>query len=175
MHNSGSFTLDRASPFTIMPDNIFVLVGCSSTSPVFDRNADFCDTGSGLNVCRGLYSCKGVTGIGLEPKAAISTCCVYDPPISIANSGYGLDLPKLQCSSYSAIYGFGGNEGDPMKWQYGISLQYNDSYYSDACKNCEDSGGFCGFSGSDESFACKCRNGVNTTINCYGRGRLTIS
>lgn len=173
MQNSGSFTLDRASPFSIMTDNMFVLVGCSLTSPVFDRNADFCETGSGLNVCRGLYSCKGVTGIGLEPNAPISTCCVYDPPVSVG-SGYGLalDLPKLQCSSYSAIYGFGGNEGDPMKWQYGISLQYNNSYYSDACKNCEESGGFCGFSGLDESFACKCQNGVNTTINCYGRGWL---
>ncbi|KAL0372510.1 UNVERIFIED_CONTAM: Ureide permease 2 [Sesamum calycinum] len=169
MQNSGSFTLDRGSPFSIMPDNIFVLVGCSTTSPVFDRNADFCDTGSGLNVCRGLYSCKGVTGIGLEPNAPISTCCVYDPAMSLG-SGYGLNLPKLQCSSYSAIYGFGGSEGDPMKWEYGISLQYNGSYYSNSCKNCEDSGGVCGFSGSDESFACKCRNGVNTTINCYGRG-----
>ncbi|KAL0327125.1 UNVERIFIED_CONTAM: hypothetical protein Sangu_1790500 [Sesamum angustifolium] len=125
--------------------------------------------GSGLNVCRGLYSCKGVTGIGLEPNAPISTCCVYDPTMSLG-SGYGLNLPKLQCSSYSAIYGFGGSEGDPMKWEYGISLQYNGSYYSNSCKNCEDSGGVCGFSGSDESFACKCRNGVNTTINCYGRG-----
>ncbi|KAK4399849.1 hypothetical protein Sango_1091000 [Sesamum angolense] len=169
MQNSGSFTLDRGSPFSIMPDNIFVLVGCSTTSPVFDRNADFCDTGSGLNVCRGLYSCKGVTGIGLEPNAPISTCCVYDPAMSLG-SGNGLNLPKLQCSSYSAIYGFGGSEGDPMKWEYGISLQYNGSYYSNSCKNCEDSGGVCGFSGSDESFACKCRNGVNTTINCYGRG-----
>lgn len=169
MQNSGSFTLERKSPFTLLPDNIFVLLGCSTTSPVFDRNTDFCDTGSGLNVCRGLYSCRSVEGIGLEPNGAISTCCVYDPP-SALGPGYGLDLPKLQCSSYSAVNGFGGDEGDPMKWQYGISLQYNNSYYSNACKNCEDSGGFCGFSGLDESFACICQNGMNTTINCYGRG-----
>ncbi|KAG8383037.1 hypothetical protein BUALT_Bualt05G0142600 [Buddleja alternifolia] len=175
MQNSGSFTIDRTSPFTIMPDNIFVLVGCSRTSPVFDRNADFCDTGSGLNACRGLYSCKGVIGIGLEPNAPISTCCVYDPIMSVGSGsglGSGLDLPKLQCSSYSSIYGFGGDEGDPMKWQYGISLQFNDSYsyQSNACRNCEDSGGICGFSGLHASFACNCRNGVNSSINCYGRG-----
>ncbi|MCE5167554.1 hypothetical protein HAX54_010122, partial [Datura stramonium] len=167
--NSGSFTLDHSTPFSIMKENIFVLLGCSTTSAVFDPKQDLCDTGSGSNVCRGLYSCKGVTGIGLEPNGPISTCCVYDPPVPIG-SGYGLNLPRLQCSSYSSIYGFGGDEGDPMKWQFGISLQYNNSYFTDdSCKNCEDSGGVCGFSGADESFACICRNGVNTTINCYGR------
>ncbi|MCD7459957.1 hypothetical protein HAX54_042400 [Datura stramonium] len=170
MQNSGSFTLDHSTPFSIMKENIFVLLGCSTTSAVFDPKQDLCDTGSGSNVCRGLYSCKGVTGIGLEPNGPISTCCVYDPPVPIG-SGYGLNLPRLQCSSYSSIYGFGGDEGDPMKWQFGISLQYNNSYFTDdSCKNCEDSGGVCGFSGADESFACICRNGVNTTINCYGRG-----
>ena len=170
MQNSGSFSLDRTSPFNVAAENIFVLLGCSTTSPVFDPNEDLCDTGSGLHVCRGLYSCKGVTGIGLEPNAPISTCCVYDPPIALGGSGYGLDLPKLQCSSYTSIYGFGGNEGDPMKWEFGISLLYNDSYYSESCKNCESSGGLCGFAASDESFACICRNGMNTTTNCLGRG-----
>lgn len=169
MQNSGSFTLDRASPFSINSDNMFVLVGCSTTSPVFDQGQDLCDTGSGSNICRGLYSCNGVTGIGLAPNAPISTCCVYEPPIPLG-SGYGLDLPKLQCSSYSSIYGFGGDEGNPMKWQYGISLEFNGTYSSAECKNCEDSGGYCGFSGFNQSFACICRNGVNTTINCYGRG-----
>ncbi|XAR65282.1 hypothetical protein NMG60_11009343 [Bertholletia excelsa] len=169
MQNSGSFSLDRASPFTLDPSNIFVLLGCSGTSPVFDQNQDFCDSGSGLHICRGLYSCKGVTGIGLAPNAPISTCCVYDPMI-VLGSGLVLDLPKLQCSSYTSVYGYGGDEGDPMKWQFGISLQYNDSYYSEECKNCEDSGGWCGFAGVEESFACICHSGVNTTNNCFGRG-----
>ncbi|XP_059655034.1 uncharacterized protein LOC132302176 [Cornus florida] len=169
MQNSGSFSLDRASPFSLVAENIFVLLGCSTTSPVFDQDEDLCDSGSGLHVCRGLYSCKGVTGIGLDPNAPISTCCVYDSP-NVLGSGYSLDLPKLQCSSYTSIYGFGGDEGDPMKWQFGISLQYNDSYYTETCKNCEDSGGLCGFAGLHQSFACVCRNGVNTTSNCFGRG-----
>ncbi|XP_042022873.1 uncharacterized protein LOC121770147 [Salvia splendens] len=170
MQNSGSLALDPGSPFSLSPDNIFALVGCSTTSPVFDLDADFCDTGSGQNVCRGLYSCKGVEGIGLEPREPISTCCVYEPGEVLAGSGSGLDLPKLQCSSYSAVYGFGGSEGDPMRWQYGILLRFNDSYESSDCRNCEDSGGFCGFEGVEESFVCRCRNGVNSTVNCYGRG-----
>ncbi|KAI4328296.1 hypothetical protein L6164_020659 [Bauhinia variegata] len=167
MQNSGSFRLDEASPFTVTKENIFVLLGCSTTSPVFDPQEDLCDTGSGSRVCRGLYYCKGVIGIGLPRNAPTSTCCVYDSPSGL-DSGYNLDLPNLQCSSYSTIYEF-GDEGDPMKWKYGILLQYNDSYYPDNCKNCEDSGGLCGFNSLNESFACICRNGVNTTNNCYGR------
>ncbi|KAL6190152.1 hypothetical protein ACLB2K_036551 [Fragaria x ananassa] len=163
MQNSGSFSLDKASPFTIREENIFVLLGCSTTSPVFDSSHDLCDTGSGSRVCRGLYSCKGVSGIGLQQNAPISTC-VYDD-----DSGYGLDLPKLQCSSYTSVYEF-GDEGDPMKWKFGISLQYNDSYYTKPCKDCEASGGLCGFGGLDQSFACICRSGMNTTTNCFGQG-----
>ncbi|XP_021654929.2 uncharacterized protein LOC110645961 [Hevea brasiliensis] len=168
MQDSGSFSLDRASPFTLTGDNIFVLLGCSTTSPVFDPKEDLCDTGSGSRVCRGLYSCKGVSGIGLPQNAPISTCCVYESPIQLA--GYTLDLPKLQCSSYTSVYSFGGNEGDPMKWNFGISLQYNGSYYSNICKDCESSGGLCGFAGFDQSFACICRNGKNTTTSCFAQG-----
>lgn len=170
MQNSGSFKLDRASPFTLSSQDMFVLLGCSRTSPVFDPNEDLCDTGSGLHLCRGLYSCEGVTGIGLEPNAPISSCCVYQPIIDFA-SGFGLDLPKLQCSSYASIYGFGGDETDPMKWDFGISLDYNDSYYTETCKDCEASGGFCGFAGFRQSFSCICRGGGNSTTNCYGRGK----
>ena len=168
MQNSGSFSLDSSSPFTIMADDVFVLLGCSTTSPVFDLDEGLCDTGSGSHACRGLYSCKGVTGIGLYPNAPISTCCVYNSMNGVG-SGYGLDLPKLQCSSYASIYGLGDDEGDPMKWKYGIALHYNSSD-SNACKDCEASGGLCGFTGLDESFACNCRNGLNTTSNCFGRG-----
>ncbi|KAJ8760509.1 hypothetical protein K2173_015176 [Erythroxylum novogranatense] len=168
MQNSGSFSLDRASPFTLTGDNILVLLGCSTTSRIFDPNEDLCATGSSSRVCRGLYSCKGVIGIGLPQNAPISTCCVYESPIQL--QGYTLDLPKLQCSSYSSIYDFGGNKGDPMKWKYGISLQYNGSYYSPKCKDCETSGGLCGFAGFDESFACICRNGKNTSTTCFGQG-----
>ncbi|KAJ6982560.1 LEAF RUST 10 DISEASE-RESISTANCE LOCUS RECEPTOR-LIKE PROTEIN KINASE-like 1.5 [Populus alba x Populus x berolinensis] len=123
MQNSGSFSLDRASPFSLTGENIFVLLGCSTNSPLFDPAEDLCATGSRSRVCRGLYSCKGVTGLGLPQNAPPSTCCVYESPIQLA--GYTLDLPKLQCSSYTSVYSFGGSEGDPAKWKFGISLQYN--------------------------------------------------
>ncbi|GLT85190.1 hypothetical protein SLE2022_033860 [Rubroshorea leprosula] len=40
MQNSGSFSLDRASPFTLTDDNIFVLPGCSTTSLASFRSED---------------------------------------------------------------------------------------------------------------------------------------
>ncbi|GMN41995.1 hypothetical protein TIFTF001_011223 [Ficus carica] len=168
MQNSGSFSLDKASPFAISDENIFTLLGCSTTSPLFDPDEDLCDTGSGSRVCRGLYSCKGVSGIGLPQNGPINTCCVYDS-LAIVGSGYALDLPKFQCSSYTSIYEF-GDEGDPTKWSFGISLQYNDSYYTNTCRDCEESEGVCGFAGLDQSFACICPNGINSTVNCFGRG-----
>ncbi|WMV37343.1 hypothetical protein MTR67_030728, partial [Solanum verrucosum] len=80
----------------------------------------------------------------------LTTSTVFDPKQYLCDSG-----------SSSNIYSFGSDEGDPMKWEFGISLLYNNSYYVyESCKNCEDSGGSCGFSGADESFACICRNGV---------------
>lgn len=170
MQNSGGFSLDHTSPFTLTDDNIFVLLGCSRTSPVFDPDEGLCDTGSATRVCKGLYSCNAVTGIGLQQNGPTSTCCIYDSPTRFGPGGYSLDVQKLQCSSYSTVYGFGDDRGNPMKWKFGISLKYNDSYYTDSCKDCESSGGFCGFSGLGESFACICRNGGNSTNNCYGRG-----
>uniref|UniRef100_A0A7N0T627 non-specific serine/threonine protein kinase n=1 Tax=Kalanchoe fedtschenkoi TaxID=63787 RepID=A0A7N0T627_KALFE len=169
MQNSGSFSLGRDSPFSLMPDNVFVLLGCSTTSPVYDQNEDLCDNGSRSRACRGLYSCKAVAGLGLRQNAPASTCCVYESPVGVG-SGFRLDLPKLQCSSYSSIYGYGDDEGDPMKWKYGIALRYNGSYDSDTCKDCEASSGLCGYSGVKESFSCICRNGMNTSNNCLGRG-----
>ncbi|XP_058081593.1 uncharacterized protein LOC131229617 [Magnolia sinica] len=168
MQNSGSFGLGRAAPFQLTSEDVFVLLGCSTSSPVFDSDEELCDTGSS-NLCRGIYSCRGVTGIGLVPNGPISTCCVYKPQSGVS-SGYQLDLPKLQCSSYTCLYGFGGNEGDPTRWNYGISLQFNGSYLTDACNECETSAGVCGFRDLDRSFVCVCRNGVNTTTNCYGQG-----
>lgn len=172
MQNSGSFGLDPEAPFATRPNDIFVLLGCSSTSPVFDTTVDLCDT-EDSHVCRGLYTCKGVTGIGLEPNGPVSSCCVYDPPTG-PGPGYQLDLPKLQCSSYTCVYGYGDNEGDPTRWDYGISLLFNGTDPPDACKECAASAGTCGFRGSEGSFVCVCRNGVNTTTNCYGKGNVGL-
>ncbi|PON59225.1 hypothetical protein TorRG33x02_288870 [Trema orientale] len=90
---------------------------------------------------------------------------VYDSPLGFESS-YNLDLPKLQCSSYMSIYEF-GDQGDPTKWQFGVSLRYNELSYSNRCRDYEESSGF---SGLDESFTYIYPNGINTTINCFSQG-----
>ncbi|PON88041.1 Tify domain containing protein [Trema orientale] len=91
--------------------------------------------------------------------------CVYDSPLGFESS-YNLDLSKLQCSSYTSIYKF-GDQDDPTKWQFGVSLRYNESSYSNECKDYEESSEF---SGLDESFTCIYHNGINTSVNCFGQG-----
>ncbi|KAL4184520.1 hypothetical protein AMTRI_Chr10g225980 [Amborella trichopoda] len=170
MQNSGSFGLGPSMPFMLDPNDRFALLGCSSSSPVFDMDAPLCDT-EGSHMCNALYKCEGISGIGLEPDE-VSTCCVYEP-IGLGPSRQ-LNLPGLQCSSYTSVYSYGGDEEDARKWRYGISLKYsvgqNDTYDSSACEECERSDGACGFGGPTQSFLCVCRNGINTTLNCYGQG-----
>eukprot|EP01018_Ginkgo_biloba_P014128 Gb_30347 [translate_table: standard] len=170
MQNSGSFGLDWSAPFKIKND-VFVLLGCSSSSSLFDQKNSLCDTGS-AHICTSLYACPGVTGLGLTLNSPISTCCVYSP-INLGPADE-LNLPKLQCSSYTSIYSFGDDPTNPSRWRYGVGLQYsynvNNNYFTTACGDCEQSSGVCGFTGIASSFICVCKNGVNTTTNCYGQG-----
>ncbi|KAG9439093.1 hypothetical protein H6P81_019258 [Aristolochia fimbriata] len=167
MRDSGGFSLDPAAPFRLLPRDRFLLLGCSTSSPVFDPDVPLCDAPSASrHLCRGLYSCRGAPG---DPD---STCCLYVDGSTTVDDGFSLDLPKLQCASYTSVLGFGDREGDPMKWDYGIALTFNrDSYATDACDACEASDGTCGFDPANrDSFLCACRNGINTTASCYGQG-----
>lgn len=170
MQNSGSFGLDWSAPFKIHND-VFVLLGCSSSSSLFDAQKPLCDTGSS-HICSSLYSCSGITGLGITPNSPISTCCVYSP-INLGPADE-LNLPKLQCSSYSSIYNFGDDPTNPKRWKYGMALQYSyslyNNYFTTSCNDCEQSSGVCGYTGASNSFVCICKNGVNTTTNCYGQG-----
>ncbi|KAH9315183.1 hypothetical protein KI387_023810, partial [Taxus chinensis] len=171
MQNSGSFGLDSSAPFR-MKNDVFVLLGCSSSSPLFDARNSVCDTGS-AHICTALYACPGLTGLGLLPNSPISTCCVYSP-INLGPADE-LNLPKLQCSSYTSVYSFGDDPTNPKTWKYGIALHYayntdnTDNYFTAACSDCQQSAGVCGYAGIANSFLCVCKNGVNTTANCYGQ------
>eukprot|EP01018_Ginkgo_biloba_P011031 Gb_30861 [translate_table: standard] len=169
MQTSTSFGLDWSAPFRIK-NNIFVLLGCSSTSSLYDPKNYLCDTGS-AHICSNLYACPGVAGIDLPLYSPISTCCVYSP-INLGSAAE-LNLPKLQCLSYTSIYSFGSDPTNPSLWRYGIALQYNyniNNYAPSVCRDCEQSNGVCGFNGPYQTFVCVCRNGVNTTTNCNGQG-----
>lgn len=169
MQNSGSFGLDSTAPFQIKND-VFVLLGCSTSSSLYNIQNSLCDTGS-AHICSSLYTCPGVSGLGIPQYSPISSCCVYSP-IDLGPADE-LNLPKLQCSSYTSIYSFGDDPTNPTHWKYGVALRYNynidNNNFPSACGDCQQSNGVCGFTGMYNSFVCVCRNGVNTTTNCNGQ------
>ncbi|KAL4198595.1 hypothetical protein AMTRI_Chr03g46750 [Amborella trichopoda] len=118
-----------------------------------------------------LYLCPAVAGIG----SPVSTCCIYSP----VNLGpaFDMDLRKLNCNSYAAVYGFDAQRSDPGSWRYGVALKYRfnvENDYPEMCRSCERSNGACAFGvGTYHSFACSCPNGVNTSTDCFFPGWST--
>lgn len=170
---SSGFGLDWDAPFTFLENNVFALLDCSTTtSPLYNsRNSGnngsnivpLCDN-EGASICSLLYSCPPITKLNLP----ISTCCVYTP-VDLGPA-YDMDLKKLECSSYSSIYSFNGQESNPESWKFGIGLKYRFSVKNDfpsTCSICERSNGVCGYTGTYNSFVCNCVGGVNTTADCY--------
>lgn len=131
-----------------------------------------CDSEGG-SVCSLLYSCEAISKLSLP----IETCCVYTP-VDLGPS-FEMDLRKLNCASYSAVYGFNGQESNPTGWKYGIAIKYKFNYdneYPTLCGACEKSGGVCGYeTGSEKAFACNCADGLNTTTDCFYGGTWSFS
>ncbi|KAL7164009.1 hypothetical protein ACSBR2_040006 [Camellia fascicularis] len=169
---SKGFGLDWDAPFSFHDDNTFALLDCSTTSsPIYKTNpgnnstatVPLCDT-NGAAVCSLLFSCQAVSRL----DTPVATCCVYTP-VDLGPS-FDMDLQKLQCTSYSGIYGFGGKNDDPASWEYGVALKYKFNYNNEFptnCENCERSNGACGYSGTYNSFVCNCLSGLNTTTDCF--------
>ncbi|KAH0754000.1 hypothetical protein KY290_024270 [Solanum tuberosum] len=168
---SKGFSLDANAPFTFHDETVFALLDCATdSSPIYKSNNEgtnstfpMCDS-QGAPVCSLLYSCQAISRLNLP----ISTCCVYTP-VDLGPA-FEMDLEKLQCSSYSALYGFSGEELNPQAWKYGIALKYKFNFnndYPDMCANCEKSNGVCGYGGPYSSFVCNCPSGFNTTNDCF--------
>ncbi|XP_043704133.1 uncharacterized protein LOC122654210 [Telopea speciosissima] len=170
---SKGFGHDWNAPFTFHDDNIVALLDCSTTSsPLYSSNATtvaLCDN-QGASVCSILCSCPDISSLNLP----IFTCCVYTP--TDLGPAFEMDLQKLQCTSYTAIYSFNGQESNPERWKYGVALKYRfnvkNEYPSD-CNNCEKSNGVCGYTGAYNSFICSCISGINTTTDCYFAASLS--
>ncbi|XP_023740347.1 wall-associated receptor kinase-like 15 [Lactuca sativa] len=164
---SKGFGLDWDAPFTFHDNTVFALLNCdTSSSPIFKsdgRNAPVCDPVSGTRVCGILNSCQAVSRL----TTPVSSCCVY-APVDLGPS-FEMDLGKLNCGSYSGLYGFDGHADNPESWKYGVALKYKFNFnneYPTMCADCERSGGVCGYGGPYSSFLCNCRSGINTTTNC---------
>ncbi|GMP94184.1 hypothetical protein CsSME_00043727 [Camellia sinensis var. sinensis] len=150
---SKGFSLDWDAPFSFHDDNTFALLDCSTTSsPIYKTNPGNNSTATAVS----------------RLDTPVATCCVYTP-VDLGPS-FEMDLQKLQCTSYSGIYGFGGKNDDPGSWQYGVALKYKFNYNNEFptnCENCERSNGACGYSGTYNSFVCNCPSGLNTTTDCF--------
>lgn len=170
MQVSPNLGLDWSSPFQLGPST-FLLLSCTpptSSLTINGSDSPVCDTSSSY-LCASIYTCPSVIGLGLPLFPPTNTCCVYSP----ANfNGKGeLDLRKLNCMGYASIVSLQDYPTDPTRWKFGVALKYKtgalDDYYMDTkCNTCENSGGVCGYAPPSNSFACLCKNGINTTTDC---------
>ncbi|XP_047319887.1 wall-associated receptor kinase 1 [Impatiens glandulifera] len=163
---SKGFSLDWNAPFTFHDDNAFALLDCTINGGN-NSLSSLCDP-NGAAICSLLYSCQAISRIDM----AISTCCLY-APVDLGPS-FEMDLGKLQCGSYSGIYGY--TLDAPESWKYGIVLKYKFNFnneYPILCSDCERSNGICGYfgsgSGSSSSFICYCPGGLNSSTDCLFR------
>ncbi|KAJ4961235.1 hypothetical protein NE237_021145 [Protea cynaroides] len=132
-----------------------------------------CDNNLDATICSLLYSCPDISSLNLP---LTSTCCVYTP-MDLGLS-FEIDLQKLQCNSYTAIYSFNGQESNPESWKYGVGLKskfnVNNEYPRD-CSDCERSNGVCGYKGPYNSFICSWIGGLITNTDCYFAANLSDS
>lgn len=161
---SKGFGLDWDAPFSFHDKTVVALLECSTELKENGSSTSLCDP-QGSSICSLLYSCGEISRVSLPG----STCCVYTP-VNLGPS-FEMDLPKLQCSSYSALYGFNEAEYNPDVWNYGLALKYKFSFDNDypvLCMSCEKSNGVCGYNDDEsKSFSCNCPGGLNTTTDCF--------
>ncbi|KAK9750862.1 hypothetical protein RND81_02G227700 [Saponaria officinalis] len=168
---SKGFSLDWDAPFTFQDGTVFALLDCSlDSSPIYKgaingntSDVPQCDN-AGTTLCSSLYSCQPISQLNVP----ISTCCVY-APVDLGPA-FQMDLQKLQCKAYTAVYSFESQETNPEAWKFGAALKYKFNVNNDYpiyCSNCEKSNGVCAYSGTYNNFVCNCPSGVNTTTDCY--------
>lgn len=170
MHPCSSILgLDWTSPFQLGPST-FILVSCPPpTSSLTLKGTPICDPSYAF-LCASIYTCPAVVSLGLPLFPPTNTCCVYSPG-NLNNKGE-LDLHALKCDGYASVVSLGDYPTDPSQWVYGVALKYingvlDNNIIETQCKACEMSGGVCGYAPPSNSFVCVCKNGYNTTMDCY--------
>lgn len=168
------FTVDewRAPYFAPIPDNVFMLIGCSARSSLFQGFPGKhlpCRNVSGMG-CEEYYGCPAWEILG--PKA-VGSGSVYGsgPPECCAvafEDIRAINLTKLECEGYSSAYSLAPLRiGGPSEWSYGIRVRYSVQGNDEFCQACEATGGECGYGGDFRQF-CMCGGGggFNSTTNC---------
>lgn len=156
---SRGFGLDCDAPFSFHDDTAVALLGCSGGT---NTSIPMCDT-LAAPICEILSSCQQPITSKANDLHVLDSCCVY-APVDLGPA-FEMDLSKLGCVGYSAMYGGGG----ATPWKYGIALRYKFNYgneYPDLCDACEKSNGVCGYSMPSKYFLCNCPGGFNTNSHC---------
>ncbi|KMZ75512.1 unknownprotein [Zostera marina] len=138
---------------------LFLLLHCNPTSsPLFKlcRN-----TG-----CKEYYTCPAWNGLRGREEVGVDECCSigYEEIKDMMTSGNGkVNESDLGCDGYSSVYRVAPvRVGRAAKWRYGIMVDYMIPESSRQwCRECEASGGSCGFQNESLVEVCYC-DGVNS-------------
>ncbi|PWA86826.1 hypothetical protein CTI12_AA137010 [Artemisia annua] len=179
-HKGNGFVVEnwRAPYLSPTSDNVFMLLGCSTQSPLFQGfpygKHSPCRNVSGMG-CDEYYGCQGWTDLGL---ARMGLAYGTGPPVCCSLSFDAIksvNLSKLECQGYSSAYTLAPlRVSGPSEWTYGIRVKYdvepnNDSY----CKACEATGGSCGHDVDRLGRLCICGS-WNSTSNCDTIMKLSV-
>ncbi|WCJ23894.1 hypothetical protein M5689_005894 [Euphorbia peplus] len=159
----------RSPYFSPVPDNVFMLIGCSAQSPLFQGFPAKhlpCRNVSGMG-CEEYYGCPAWNMVGNRRAAGFNfgsgppeCCAVAFEAIKAIN------LSKLECEGYSSAYTLAPlrNNG-ASEWAYGIRVRYSVQGNEDLCRACEATGGTCGYGSDGVRQLCMCAH-FNSTSNC---------
>ncbi|XP_028769932.1 uncharacterized protein LOC114727387 [Neltuma alba] len=152
-------------------DNVFMLIGCSADSPLFQGFPGKhmpCRNVSGMS-CEEYYGCPAWDMLGHKRVGPESSFFASGPPECCAvpfEMIKAINLSRLGCEGYSSAYNLAPLRVDgPKGWSYGIRLRYSVQGNDGFCAACEATGGTCGFGSDGIRQICMCGDS-NSTSNC---------
>ncbi|KAG8388570.1 hypothetical protein BUALT_Bualt02G0139100 [Buddleja alternifolia] len=169
-HRGNGFVVEswRAPYLNPTPDNVFMLLGCSAQSPLYQGFPGKhlpCRNVSGLG-CEEYYGCSAWDAIGPRRTGILygsgpPDCCAM--PYETVKA---VNLSRLDCQGYSSAYSRAPlRVSGPDEWAYGIQVKYSVQGNEGFCRACEATGGSCGYDIDGNSDLCMCGS-WNSTSNC---------
>ncbi|KAK3035336.1 hypothetical protein RJ639_034044 [Escallonia herrerae] len=159
----------RSPYLTPTADNVFMLIGCSAESSLFQGFPGKhlpCRNVSGMG-CEDYYGCQAWTGLGFSRlgsgyRSGPPECCSV--PFEAIKA---VNLTKLGCQGYSSAYSLAPlRVTGPDEWSYGIRVKFSVEVNRESyCKACEATGGSCGYDIDGLTGLCMCGS-WNSTSNC---------
>jgi hypothetical protein len=160
------------------PDNVFLLLGCRASSPLFqgfpDRHLP-CRNVSGMG-CADYYACPAwddYNSSGRHPSGddVYGTAGVSAPPECCAVPWAAIravNVSRLECEGYSSAYSLAPVRaaGGAVGWAYGIRAAWSlPEANRGFCGACRATGGACGHHMESHGDQCLCGD-WNSTSNC---------